>query len=119
MRVPNLLTVLGVVALVGCSETIPQLNERPAKYYEKSVSFTGRIARIQEFPSETLLEVADANERRILVRAQGRPDATTGDWITVRGVLVPEARVGGSSVYDVVAAEEIRPVRAPFFRNLF
>jgi|SRR5215831_13115737 len=119
MRVPRLLAIIGLLALVGCSETIPQLNERPAKFYEKAVSFTGRVARIQEFPSETLLEVADANERRILVRAQGRPDAATGDWVKVRGVLVPEARVGETSVYDVVAAEEILPVRPPFFRNLF
>src|SRR5262249_55016672 len=102
-----------------CSETIPQLNERPAKFYEKSVSFTGHIVRIQEFPSETLLEVADANERRILVRAQGRPDANTGDWIKVRGVLVPEARIGGTSVYGVAPPKDTHPGRPPFSRTLF
>lgn len=119
MRLLRVPVLLGLVLLVACAETIPEINERPARFYEKSVRFIGRVARMQETDGEALIEVADANERRILVRSVDHPELATGDWIKVRGVLVPEARIGGTTVYDVVVADSISPVRAPMLRNLF
>ncbi|MFN8543154.1 MAG: hypothetical protein U0807_02955 [Candidatus Binatia bacterium] len=114
-----LLLPLGLALLAGCATTIPQINERPAKYYQQSVTFTGRIARTQDLPGEHLFEVADPNERRVLVRIQGDTDVAPGDWITVTGVLTPEVRIGPTTLYDVVTAESVRRVHAPRLRNLF
>jgi len=108
-----------VVALGGCSVGIGELNARPSKHYEQSVSFKGRVSRIQALPGETLLEIADAREHRIFVRAEGTVDVRPDDWVKVEGTLVPEATVGGKLVYDVVRAESVESARAPWFRNLF
>jgi hypothetical protein len=118
MRIVTLLAVAAAVLVVGCAPGIGELNARPDHYYQKKLTFTGRIARTQDFAEEKLLEIADARDHRILVRVTGPIEATTGDWVKVTGVLVQEARVGGSSVYDVVVAEEIKPTRPPRFRNL-
>ena len=118
MRTATLLATVAIVTLVGCSPGISELNARPDHFYQKKLTITGRIARTQDFPEEKLLEVADARDHRILVRVSGPIEAVTGDWVKVTGVLVPEARVGGSSVYDVITAETIKPTSAPRFRNL-
>jgi hypothetical protein len=116
-------------ALAACSTNIlptnilpigiPDLNTHPTKYYQQSVSFTGRVSRMQTLEAEVLLEVADAHEHRILVRATAAPDVHTDDWVKVSGVLVPEARVGGRILYDVVDAESVSTTSAPWLRNLF
>jgi starvation-inducible outer membrane lipoprotein len=110
------------MALGGCSLLpvgIAELNARPNKHYEQTVSFKARVSRIQALPGETLLEVADAQEHRIFVRAEGTLDVHPDDWVQVKGTLVPEATVGGKIVYDVVRAESVESARAPWFRNLF
>ena len=118
MRTATLLAVAITVMVVGCAPGIAELNARPDRFYQKKLTVTGRIARTQDFPEEKLLEIADARDHRILVRVSGPIEAATGDWVKVTGVLVPEARVGGSSVYDVITAETIKTTRAPRFRNL-
>ena len=107
------------VTLGGCSVGIVELNAKPTKYYQQAVSFKARVSRIQALPDETLLEVADAQEHRIFVRTPGSVEVVPGDWVKVEGVLVPEARVGGKIVYDVVQAESVSSARAPFLRDLF
>jgi len=121
MRRAGRLAVLVATAAVavGCAAGIPQLNARPTKYYQETVSFVGRVSRMQEFPGEVLLEIADAQEHRILVRAATPLDVHGDDWVKVSGVLVPEAKVGGKTIYDVVQAESVTPTRAPWLRNLF
>jgi uncharacterized membrane protein YcgQ (UPF0703/DUF1980 family) len=116
MRLGALL--LACMLLAGCSPTISDVNARPEKFYQKKVSFTGRITRTQTFPDESLLEIADSRGGRILVRTRGRVDATVGDWVEVDGILVPETRVQDVVVYDVVVAEEVERTRAPRLRNL-
>ena len=115
--------MLGLVTLTivlgGCAVGIPELNERPTKYYEQSVSFRARVSRIQVLPGETLLEVADAQEHRMFVRVDGTIDVHPDDWVKVTGILVPETRVGGKIVYDVVRADSVTETRAPWLRNLF
>ena len=105
-------------ALAACGLTISTINARPDKYYQHKVNFVGRIARTQRLPAETLLEIADARGSRILVRTTEPLEVDTGDWVRVRGILVPETRVGDAVLYDVVTAERIRRTRAPRFRNL-
>lgn len=120
MRFRNVAAVLVVAAaLTGCENRIPAINARPAQYYEKKVAFTGRIDRTQELPGETLLEIADADAHRILVRTEQPVEAGVGDWVKVKGIMVPEAKVAGRVIPDVVVAESIGKTRAPFFRNLF
>jgi hypothetical protein len=118
MRTAPLLAVAAIITVVGCAPGIGELNARPERFYQKKLTITGRIARTQDFPEEKLLEVADARDHRILVRVTGPIEAATGDWVKVTGVLVPEARVGGSSVYDVITAETIKTTHPPRFRNL-
>ena len=107
------------VALGGCGAGIVELNAKPNKYYQQAVSFRARVSRIQALPDETLLEVADAQEHRIFVRVTGSVELVPGDWVKVEGVLVPEARVGGKIVYDVVRADSVTETSAPWLRNLF
>jgi len=118
MRLATIVLVLAVAA-AGCSASIPQLNARPTKYYEQSVTFRGRVSRMQELEGEVLLEVADAQEHRILVRVPAPVDVARDDWVKVKGILVPEGKVGGKVVYDLVQAESVTRTRAPWFRNLF
>jgi hypothetical protein len=106
------------LALAGCAPSISGINARPDKYYQHKVEFTGRIARVQFLPHETLLEVADERGGRILVRSADPVDAATGDWVRVEGVLVPEARVADVLLYDVVVAERIKTTHAPRLRDL-
>ena len=105
-------------SLGGCRVGIADINSRPTKYYEHQITFVGRIARTQRLEDCTLLEVADSRDHRILVRSTEPVEAGTGDWIKVTGVLVAEARAGGTTLYDVVAAEHISPTRAPRLQNL-
>src|SRR5258705_6811708 len=107
------------VALGGCGIGIVDLNARPTRYYQQSVSFRARVSRLQALPDETLIEVADAQEHRIFVRTAGTVDVAPGEWVKVEGTLVPEARIGGKIVYDVVQAESVSETRAPWLRNLF
>jgi uncharacterized membrane protein YcgQ (UPF0703/DUF1980 family) len=113
-----LLSALVAVTLAGCAADIPELNQRPTKYYQKPVSFRGRISRMQELPGEMLLEVADPHEHRILVRVAAPVEVTVDDWVKVKGVLVPEARVGGRVIYDVVMAETVSKAAQPWLGRL-
>jgi hypothetical protein len=106
-------------ALAACGLTIPDINARPDKYYQHQISFVGQIARTQVLSSDTLLEITDVRDHRILVRSTTPVGATTGDWVKVTGVLVPQAVVGDKTVYDVVTAERISRTRAPRLANLF
>jgi hypothetical protein len=120
MRVgPSLSVVALAAALAGCGATVSDINGRPAKYYQHKVDFVAQIVRMQRLPSETVLEVADAHGSRILVRSTEPVEAAIGDWIRVRGLLVPEARVADTVAYDVVMAEHTQHARAPRLRNLF
>jgi hypothetical protein len=120
MRLPGVFAVAVLSAgLAACGSGITDINARPAKHYQEQVNFKGRVARMQRLSSETLLEVEDTRGSRILVRAAEAPDVATGDWIRVRGILVPEARVGDRVLYDVVQAERIGRARRPRLRNLF
>jgi hypothetical protein len=110
--------VLLTAALAGCSPSIADLNLRPERHYQQKVTVKGQIARRQDVQGETLLELADARENRILVSVKGPVDAAVGDWVAATGVLVPETRVGGQSLYDVVVAEDVSSARAPFLPNL-
>jgi len=110
--------ILCCVAL-GCGVDITDINARPAKYYQHKVDFRGRIARSQRLASETLLEVEDAHGSRILVHSAAPIEYANGDWVRVRGILVPDARVGDVTVYDVVMVDNISSTRAPRFANLF
>jgi hypothetical protein len=112
-------TITLAAALGGCNPGIPQLNARPTKYYQETVTFRGRVSRVQELDGETLLELADSREHRVFVRVAGKPDVHPDDWVKVTGILVPESRVGGRIVYDVVQAEDVSSARAPFLRDLF
>jgi hypothetical protein len=105
--------------LGGCAAGIPELNRQPTKYYQESVSITGRVSRMQQLDGEVLFELADAQEHRILARAAAPVDVPTDSWVTVKGVLVPELRVGGRIVYDVIQAESVSPTSAPWLRELF
>lgn len=111
--------VTAVVVLGGCAVGIPELNQRPTKYYEQSVSFRARVSRVQVLPGETLIELADAHEHRIFARVEGTVDVHPDDWVKVTGILVPETRIGGKIVYDVVRADSVTPASPPWFRNLF
>jgi uncharacterized membrane protein YcgQ (UPF0703/DUF1980 family) len=111
--------VTATVVLGGCAVGISELNQRPTKYYEQAVSFRARVSRVQALPGETLLELADAQEHRIFARVEGSVDVHPDDWVKVTGILVPETRIGGKIVYDVVRADSVTATRAPWLRNLF
>ena len=124
MRRQWLLVLALSLAVSGCgasifSPGISELNSKPNKFYQQSVSFKARISRIQSLEGETLLEVADAQEHRIFVRAPGSIEAGVDEWVKIEGTLVPEARVGGKLVYAIVMADSVTPARAPLLRNLF
>jgi hypothetical protein len=111
--------LLSVVALAACfNPTIRDLNLRPDKHYQEKLSVTGRIMRTQTVGEDTLFEIADTRDSRVLVRSSRPIDATVGDWVKVTGVLVPEARVGDTVLYDVLTAEEVSRTGSPWFPNL-
>jgi len=85
---------------------------------QHKVTFKGRISRIQRLDHETLLEVADVNGHRLLVRTTAPVEMEIDAWVKVRGLLVPEARVGGRVLYDLVVADDIRPARRPLLAGL-
>ena len=119
MRRRWLLVLALSVAVAGCGAGIADLNAKPNKFYQQSVSFKARISRMQSLDGETLLEVADAQEHRIFVRTSGPVDVGVDEWVKITGTLVPEARVGGKIVYDIVMADSVESARAPLLRNLF
>jgi hypothetical protein len=120
MRLLRILVVLlAAGAVAGCGVSVSDLNARPTKYYQETVRFTGQIVRMQPLSGETLLEIEDAHGSRILVQTTEELDKTTGDWVRVKGILVPEARVGGRTLYDIVLAEDIGGASRPRLRNLF
>ncbi len=117
----RLVIVLAVglgVALAGCSAGITDINARPQKYYQHKVTVKGRIARLETVGGETLLELADTRDHRILVRSTEPVEPTIGEWVKVTGVLVPEARVADRTLYDVISAERVIRTRPPRFPNL-
>jgi len=113
------LVTLLLAGLAGCATTIGDITLRPEQYYQQKLTVRGRITRRQDVGNETVLEIADARERRILVTSRTPVDQARGDWVAVTGVLVPEARIGGQSLFDVIAAEAIEPARPPLLPNLF
>jgi hypothetical protein len=120
MRLVRLVVVVAVVSLLaGCRLSVSDVNQRPAKYYQETVTLRGQVMRMQNLPGETLLEIADARGGRILVQVKGPFEHATGDWIKVHGILVPEARVGDQVLYDVVVAEDIGGASKPRLQNLF
>src|SRR5262245_32138841 len=110
--------LLFATLLAACGPTIRDLNLRPEKHYQEKLSVKGRILRMQEVGSDTLLEISDTRDSRLLVRSSRPVSSAVGDWVTVTGVLVPEARVGDSVLYDVLTAEDVSGARAPWFPNL-
>jgi len=119
MRLRRLALALALAAgLGGCAPTISGINARPDKYYQHKVKFTGRIARTQTLPAETLLEIADRRGARIIVRSTTPVEAGADDWVKVEGLLVPETRVGDAVLYDVVLADRIERTHAPRFIGL-
>ena len=119
----SLAVSLSCLAVVGCSYIAPpdiaDLNSNPHRYYQTKLKVVGQISRMQVIGNEVLLEVADAREKRVLVRAENAGDLKPSDWIKASGLFVPEIKIGTQTVYDAVMAEEITKTRAPFFRNLF
>ena len=119
MRLRRLALPLALAAgLVACGPTISGINARPDKFYQHKVKFTGRIARTQVLPDETLFEIADRRGARIVVRSTTPVEAAADDWVKVEGLLVPETRVGDAVLYDVVLADRIVRTRAPRFMGL-
>lgn len=99
--------------LAGCGATISGMNERPDRHYQETVTLTGRVTRAQRLAGVTLLEVTDRKGARILVRAENPVEAQVGDWVRVRGIFVPEAKVEDVTLYDVITAEKVERTSAP------
>jgi hypothetical protein len=118
MRVGPILMAL-VVAVSACKPSVSKINARPEQYYQNKLKVRARIARMQQLPSATLLEVVDEDGARILVSASTPVEAEVGDWVKVVGVLVPETKVGDTPLYDVLQAEDIDATSAPWFQGLF
>jgi hypothetical protein len=119
MRLPRRLVarvaaLLVTMALAACATTVRDLNLRPDRHYQQKVTVTARVTRMQSVGDETLIEIADVSDSRVLVRAPGRVDVSVGDWVKVTGVFVPDARLADTNIYDVIAAEEISRTRAPW-----
>ncbi|MCW5892409.1 MAG: hypothetical protein KIT14_17950 [bacterium] len=106
------------LALTACSPGIGELNLRPELHYQQTVKIKGEVTRMQTVDGDTVLEIADARENRILIRVTGPAKVGVGEWVKVEGILVPEARVGDRTLYDVVVAEDVSGSSAPWFPNL-
>jgi hypothetical protein len=118
-RLPGLVAALcSVVALAACSTQIHDLNLRPEKHYQQKLSVVGRVMRLQVIGGDTLLEIADQRDSRLLVRVGKPVDVRVGDWVKVTGVLVPDARVGDTAVYDVLVAEDVSATRGPWLPEI-
>src|SRR5262245_26239794 len=117
MRIsPSLL--LACLAFAGCGETISNINLRPDRHYQKTVRFIGQVSRMERLPGETLLELVGQRGGRILVKTTDPIEVQGGDWVSVKGLLVPEARVGDAVLYDVVVAEKVSPRGPPRIPDL-
>ena len=109
---------LSVAALAACAPTVGEMNARPDRYYQQTITLTACVARRQDLSDGVLLELADPAGARILVRADAPVEVEAGDWVKVRGIFVPEARAGGATLYDVVVAEKIGHTHAPRLMHL-
>lgn len=115
----GLCALLMALTLPACGPTrLRDLTLRPEKYYQEKISVTGRITRMQVVGGDTLLEIADRNENRLLVRTSAPVPAGVGEWVRAKGVLVPEARVNDATLYDVLSAEEISATRGPWLPRI-
>ncbi len=119
-RVPGVLcALLTGTMLAACGPTrLRDLTLRPDKYYQDKITVKGRITRTQVVGADTLVEIADQNGNRLLVRTTAPVTAAVGDWVQARGVLVPEARVGDATLYDLLAADEISGTRGPWLPRI-
>ena len=118
MRVGSILLAL-VFAVSACAPSISGINARPEQYYQNKLKVRGRIARTQELPGATLLEVVDEDGARLLVSTTAPLEAKVGEWVKVVGVLVPETKLGDTPLYDVLQAEHVDSTSAPWFQDLF
>jgi|SRR5262245_15975480 hypothetical protein len=106
------------VAVAACSPKIHDLNLRPDKFYQQKLSVVGRVMRLQVVGGDTLLEIADQRDSRLLVRVARPVGVSVGDWVKVTGVLVPDARVGDTALYDVLIAEDVSATRGPWLPEI-
>jgi hypothetical protein len=115
MQLLGRLLLAGLVAtiIVGCAPSIATINANPQKYYEEQVTVRGRVSRRQIVDDQALLELANSQERRILVLLPAAEAPKVGDWVKVKGALTADRSVGGVVVYDVVVAERARHVGGP------
>jgi hypothetical protein len=111
--VPSLALLAAMLALAACGDTIANINLRPDRYYQETVKFIGQVSRLERLTGETLVEVVGQRGSRILVKTTEPVEVQSGDWVSVKGLLVPEARVGDTMVYDVVIAERVSPRGPP------
>jgi hypothetical protein len=118
MRVGPILIAL-VLAFSAWRPSVSGINKKPEQYYQKQLKVTGRITRAQELPGATLLELVDADGARLLVSTTGPLEAKVGDWVKAEGILVPETKLGDTPLYDVLQAEHVDRVSAPWFQDLF
>jgi len=111
--------ICSAVTLAACfAPKIHELNLRPDKYYQQKLSVVGRVMRLQVVGGDTLLEIADQRDSRLLVRVGQPVSVSVGDWVKATGVLVPDAQVGDTALYDVLVAEEISVTRGPWLPEL-
>lgn len=113
------LVVTMTLAAAACGPTIVALTERPQLHYEEQVKIVGRVARKEVLGDDALLELADAQERRILARVAAKDAPPLERWVQIRGVFTAELRVGDRVVYDVIAVERLKKHRAPRLPYLF
>ena len=116
----RLALAVGLMIAVGaCGPKYVALTERPQQFYEQQVTLVGRVSRSEAFGDEVLIELADADERRILARVAAKDAPALEQWVEVRGVFVAELRVGDRVVYDAIAVERVKNHRAPWLPYLF
>jgi hypothetical protein len=113
------LAVSFTIALAACGPSVVALTERPQLHYEEKVTVVGRVSRKEVLGDDALLELADAQERRILARVAAKDAPPLEQWVKVRGVFTAELRVGDRVVYDAIAVERVKKHRRPWFPYLF
>lgn len=106
--------VLVASMVAACNPSLGQLNLRPEKYYQESVSVKARVAQVQHLDGETLLELEDQRHHRLLARVQGDFQVGVDDWVKASGVFVHDLRVGDTVLYDVLAVEDISTSGSPW-----
>ena len=112
------LAVSITIAVAGCGPSVAALTERPQLHYEEQVSIVGRVSRKEVLGDDALIELADAQERRILARVAAKDAPPLEQWVKIRGVFAAELRVGDRVVYDAIAVERVKKHRAPWFPYL-